>query len=91
MQVTLSTEKTVELAPLKLGQVRRMTELVDGGKGLDGTVNACVDSMRNADPSGAPVAQVWFEEEFTIGEMNEIFLKVMEISGLRMGEIKANG
>ena len=91
MQVTLSTGRQVEIAPLKLAQVRRMTEAVDSGKAMDATVQACADAMKNADPAGAPVAPLWFEEQFTIPEANELFAAVLEVSGLRKGEAKANG
>jgi hypothetical protein len=90
MQVTLSTGRAVEIAPLKMGQLRRMTETVNEGKALDATVNACVDSMKNADPTGAPVSVVWFEDEFTVLECNELFAKVAEVSGIVLGEATAS-
>ncbi len=90
MQVTLSTGRAVEIAPLKMGQLRRMTETVNAGNALDATVNACVDSMKNADLTGAPVSSVWFEEEFTVMECNELFTKVAEVSGIKLGETTAS-
>ena len=89
MEVTLSTGKTVQIAALTLGQIRRMTEAVDAGKTMDATVQACADALRNADPSGAPVAPAWFEDNYTLPEANEIFAKVMEVSGLKAGEAAA--
>jgi len=89
MQVTLSTGRTVEIAPLTMGQLRRMTELVAAGRNLDATVNAAVDSMRNAADSGAPIDPAQFEESFTVPEANELFIRIAEVSGITLGEAKA--
>ncbi len=89
MQVTLNSGRAVEIAPLKMGQLRRMTEAVTDGRAVEATVNACVDAMRNADPTGAPVSAVWFEDEFTVMECNELFAKVAEVSGIKLGEATA--
>jgi len=90
MKVTLSTGRAVEIAPLKMGQLRRMNETVAEGKALDATVTACVDAIRNADPTGAPVSSVWFEDEFTVLECNELFAKIAEVSGIKLGEATAS-
>lgn len=90
MNVTLSTGRAVEIAPLKMGQLRRMTETVNAGNALDATVTACVDSIHNADPTGAAVSLVWFEEEFTVIECNELFAQVAEVSGIKLGEATAS-
>jgi len=90
MQITLSTGRAVEIAPLKMGQLRRMTETVTAGKAMDAIVQACVDAIRNADPSGAAIALNWFEDEFTVIECNELFARVAEVSGITLGETTAS-
>ncbi len=90
MEVTLSTGRKVEIASLKLGQLRRMAEAADSGKAFEATINACVDAMRNADATGAPVSAAWFEDEFTMVEANELFAAVTSASGIKLGEATAS-
>ena len=79
-QVTLSNDKAFHVSPLKLAQVRRMVTAVDAGRGMDATVQACADS------TGYTIEQL--EEALTIQDINELFVHVAEVSGLKMGELK---
>ena len=81
MEFALSTGKTFTASPLKLAQVKRMTAAVEAGRALDATVQACADSTG--------IAATDLEESLTMSEANELFFKVMEVSGLKMGELKA--
>jgi hypothetical protein len=88
MQVTLKSGKKIEIAPLTLEQVDKLTDApTDNIRAA--ARQSCVDAMNNADPT-APWTMETFVKGFTMADFTELGKAVMDVSGLIMGESTAS-
>jgi len=88
-EITLTTGRTVRIEALTLRQVKTMTELTEAGKAMESMTTACVNGINRA--AGSDVMDIdQFMEGFTVPEANELYLEIMNISGLKLGEAQAS-